>query len=668
MPRRSGRAAPPRLSWLVGRTCCVLCLALLGVVAGSGAGVPPADRPTGSGAGKGPRVLIVHDPPFSADARALSVVPALVNLLGHFDCQIEVLESEAYEPGQVDQHDATIYVGLQTQEAAELSSAAGVRLPEALLRDLHETRKPVCWLGANLDQLAARFPLRDYGFEMTSADLAEEYDRVLYQGQVLSRPASLPGQGPPKAVRVTDPKICRVLAEVEQPRGSGPPIEGGATPERAALPYALRSGHFWYFADPPTNVSAPDGSYLALCDQLHPFLGVRHPLARTALLCIKGVHARTSPDRVRELSNLLRSEKVPFAISVTPMYRDPGRDLEVPLSDERRLVGILREAQHAGAAVIADGFTHQTFGRTGEDAEWWDMQRDLPVAGRTGVATAQRIEGSVAELVKCGLFPVAWSTPEGRATPADYTQIAELFSTAWERRLPAQSAREPQVFPFVILRDNYGQRLLPDNLPPLGKDGDVEPILEQIHLQSVVPDPWVTVAISPEAPVDAVRMMLAELRGMDYRLADLRQTSNWARLENLGIYTEQAPRRLSELLATQGGGRAQPEVGKLGSRWDAFMLDSASERGRRGGAGVQVTSFEKPGRDGREKAVLQPGALLVTYPAGMRPRLIFAFEGGPEAASHRLVSAVAAAAMVVGVFLAGALALIYLMQIFLRRA
>lgn len=97
------------------------------------------------------------------------------------------------------------------------------------------------------------------------------------------------------------------------------------------------------------------------------------------------------------------------------------------------------------------------------------------------------------------------------------------------------------------------------------------------------------------------------------------------------------------------------------------MLDSASEKGRRGGAGVQVTDFDKPGRDGREKAMLQPGALLITYPAGMRPGMVFAFEGGPEAASHRVVSAVAAAAMVVGVFLAGALALIYLAQIFLRR-
>ncbi len=657
MSRGSGRAAPPRLSWLAGGACRVLCLALLGMVAGSGAGAPSAEAPGGSGAGKGPRVLIVHDPPFSASPRALSVVPALVNLLGHFDCQIEVVESEAYEAGQVDQCDATIYVGMQT----------GVRLPEALVTDLHETGKPVCWLGGNLEQLASRFPLGGYGFELTSAELAEEYDRVLYRGQVLSRPASLPGLGPLTAVKVTDPKICQVLAEVEQARGSGPPGSGGATAERAALPYALRSGHFWYFADPPTNVSAPDGSYLALCDQLHPFLGVRHPLARTALLCIKGVHARTSPDRVRELSNLLRSEKVPFAISVTPVYSDPTRDLEVPLSEERRLVGILREAQHAGAAVIADGYTHQTFGRTGEDAEWWDMQRDLPVAGRTGIATAQRIGDSVAELVKCGLFPVAWSTPEGRATPADYTQIAELFSTAWERRLPSQSAREPQIFPFVIVKDNYGQRLLPDNLPSLGKDGDVEPILEQIHLQSVVPDPWVTVTISPEAPVEAVRMILAELKGMDYRLADLRHITNWVRLENLGIYTEDSPRRLSELLATQGGGRAQAEGGKPGPGWNAFMLDSASEKGRRGGAGVQVTDFDKPGRDGREKAMLQPGALLITYPAGMRPGMVFAFEGGPEAASHRVVSAVAAAAMVVGVFLAGALALIYLAQIFLRR-
>jgi len=601
------------------RSFLVLSLTLLSLLGYAGGAQSAATR-TQAPPPAALHVLVVHDPPRDPAPSVQSAIPALLNLLGHFDCQVEVVGTDAYQPGEADQHDAIIYVGLQP----------GAKLPGALLTDLHYTTRPVCWLGHNLDQLDARFPLSQYGFGITAPNSEEGYDRVLYRGQVLSRPAR-----PLPVIKVTRAADCQVLAQAE---GGGP-----------TLPYAVRSRSFWYFADPPVQLSAPDGCYLVLCDQLHAFMaaipgGPVHPPRRTALLCISGVNARTSADALRQLSNLLRSEKIPFAIAITPVYQDPAHGREIPLSRERGLVGILREAQTAGAAIICLGYTHQVFGRTGEEAEWWDADRDLPLAGRSAAETERRIQRAVAELLLCGLPPIAWATPQGKAGQADYAKIAEHFSTACERRLPADSAHEPQVFPFVILADNYGQRLLPDNLPPLAKDGEVERVLEQVHPQSLVPDPWVTATISPDAPPEAVRMLLTELRGMDYQFADLRHSSTWVRTDKLGIYTESAPRQVAEVLPPG---------------WNGFLL-------RPGRTGVEA--FDKPGRDARGKTVLEPGAVLVTYPPGGRPRQVFAFEGGPEAASHRLVSLIAVVALAVGLFLAGAFALLYLAQIFMRRA
>ncbi len=563
----------------------------------------------------GPHVLVVHDPPTQAAPGLRAAVPALIALLGHFDCRIQVIETDAYQGGEAEDHDAVIYVGLKE----------GTKLPRALLRDLSRTEKPVCWLGANLGQLDARALVRVRGFEIVPSEPQVEYTRVLYRGQLLSRPDI-----PLARLRLARPEKCEVLAQAE---GGGPEI-----------PYAIHSGNLWYFSDPPLQTFAPDGCYLVLCDQLHAFLGVSHPEERKVLLRIADVNPLTDPDAVRNLSGLLRTEEVPFAIAITPVYRDPARGVEEPLSAKRRLVGILREAQTAGAAVIAEGYTHQSFGRTGEDAEWWDVKRDLPLASRSAVETRRRVKKSVAELLKCGLVPVAWTTPKGRAGAGDYAVFAEHFSTACERRQPTETAREPQVFPFLIRSDNYGQRILPDNLPSLGKEGKVERVLEQVHPQSLVPDPWVTVNISPEAPPEAVRMLLAELRGMEYRPVDIRRMTNWVKVENLGIYTQVAPRPLADLLP---------------KGWDAFMLVP----GQRG-----AQSFEKPGRDGRETAVLKPGAVLVTFPAGMRPKQVFAFEGGPEAASHRLVLWVARAALIIGLILVGVFGLAYVAQLLTRRA
>ncbi len=560
-------------------------------------------------------MLVVYDPPTEASSALTSSLPALIALLGHFDCRVQVLATGAYQGGEIEDHDATIYLGLR----------AGTKLPRALLRDLSRTRKPICWMGANLDQMEARALARARGFRPGAAEPQMGYTRVLYRGQLLSRP-----ELPLSLLEIVRPEKCQVLARAE---GGGPPV-----------PYAVHCGNLWYFSDPPIQTFASDGCYLVLCDQLHAFLGVSHPKERKVLIRISGVTPFTNPDALRTLSNLLRAEQVPFAISITPVYRDPARGIEEPLSKKRRLVGILREAQTAGAAVIADGYTHQSFGRTGEDAEWWDTKRDLPLASRSEAETRRRVEKSVAELLRCGLPPVAWATPEGRASAGDYAVFAEHFSTACERRQPAETAREPQVFPFLILSDNYGQRILPDNLPSLGKEGKVERVLEQIHPQSLVPDPWVTVDILPDAPPDAVRMLLAELRGMEYRPVDIRRMTNWVKMENLGIYTQVAPRPLTDFLP---------------KGWNGFMLVP----GKRGSE-----SFDRPGKDGREAVELKPGAVLVAYPAGMRPKQVFAFEGGPEAASHRLVLWVARVALVIGLILVGAFGLAYVAQLLARRA
>jgi hypothetical protein len=560
------------------------------------------------------RVLMLYDSGGPASA-ADWMVPAMANLLGHFETTITTIPAWAYRAGEVEGHEAVIYLGLEPRAT----------LPEPLLTDIYDTERPVCWLGHNLEQLSSRFSLGRYGFRIDAARAQVGYQRVLYRGQLLKR-----GNAPLTPIAVSHPAACRVLATTE---GDGP-----------ALPYAVRSGRFWYFADLPLTEFDEAGSYLVLCDQLHEILGQRHSPRRTALLCITDVAAETDPGKLRKLIGYLQREKLPFAIAVTPLLCNPERGIGTALGTRRAVVGALRQAQRSGAAIIAYGYSHGLGDEAGSASEFWDPVRNAPLPHRPASDTRKRMEQAIAELARCGLYPLAWATPGGRASSADYAEMAQSCSTVWERRLPGALAPGPQVFPFLVRRDSFGQRVIPDNLRALhGGSTDIEPILEQARCQTVLPDPWLTAPIAADAPLDAVKLLVAGLRAMSFEFADLRRERNWMKGSGIEIHSQDRPERVAELLP---------------ARWDATIL---------GPGWHDLARYESPANDGRAQAMLRPGAILVTYPSGSRPKEVFAFEGESQELAQRAVSGIARGAVIFAVLICLVLIVIYLLQVSLQR-
>ena len=71
----------------------------------------------------------------------------------------------------------------------------------------------------------------------------------------------------------------------------------------------------------------------------------------------------------------------------------------------------------------------------------------------------------------------------------------------------APSEQQRYALPFVIASDQGGQRVLPDNVGRLAEGrGEVEAIISAANRLATVPDPWITVGVMPEAPLDAVQM------------------------------------------------------------------------------------------------------------------------------------------------------------------
>ena len=381
-----------------------------------------------------------------------------------------------------------------------------------------------------------------------------------------------------------------------------------------------------------------------LADQLHEVLGEEHRPRKTALLCLSEINPLTDARALRALTRALTEEHVPFALAVTPIYRDPARKRDTRLLEEDGLVRVLRDAQEGGAAIISLGLTYQSAKRTGEEAEFWDEQRHAPLLERSSEDTHRRIDLAINEFAACGLYPVAWSTPRGMATPADYAEMAQSFSTVCENRLPSLHAPSPQSFPYPIARDGYGQRIVPGSTARLTGRQRSRAALQVAKEAEIVRDPWVSFAITPDATAAEVRKLVSGLRKRGWEFANLRKMNNWVKSTPLQTYTRAQDTRLGEVIP---------------AGWNATLFLPNGKRDRQ---------FERAAKEGYgQDAKLPAGAIAVAYPPGVDLDEVF-LPGGP---GRHLTHAMAQGTMrAVTLFAIGACLLflaLYLVQVTLQR-
>jgi uncharacterized protein YdaL len=450
------------------------------------------------------KTLILYDAPASGvDGNRLGLAYAIMlrNLLGHWDTEVDMKPVGTYKAGQVEAYAATFYLGSYYDHP----------LPSSFLIDADKTQKTVVWFKYNLWQYSGNAVFnfntrRGFRFDflrgLNAAPSAVNpnpgfFDTVTYKGRTLTKYYAFDAA---TGVIAADPDIGATTILDPVKATSIAPLSNPTTGEQ--LPYIVRSGNFWYFADLPLSYIGPRDRYLVLCDVLHDILGV--PPATTqqrALVRYEDVGALVNPDTTRQLTDYLHARGIKFGIAVIPRYKDPfgtyndGVPMDVPFKDATDLKQALDYMMARGGQVVAHGWTHQYAamrnpwsGISGDDFEFWDIvnNRRLP---EDSVAWAEnRVKEATKELGKKHKA-FAWEMPHYQASPYAYQAARKHYPVTWGRLVyytsdtPDLSAGNPnrdfavgQFFPYVILKDHYGNKVLPENIGNIEYDlGPIDP-------------------------------------------------------------------------------------------------------------------------------------------------------------------------------------------------
>ncbi len=310
-------------------------------------------------------------------------------------------------------------------------------LPANFLPSLPATNKPVLWVGHGSEQLT-NLPAFAGGFE-PAANADGRLHRVTYLG----REWLVPGASWIPMLLTTN-SAAQVISGLQE---DGSPIR---------LPICWRFGETTFFS------AVPEPGWLSFlfADALLDFYGATNLPGARLFFRVEDYQAQSNHREFKHRVDYLFSRRHPFLLSVTPSWRNPRTGAVEDLDAAPEFVSGLRYAQQRGGRIVLHGCVRQE----GRGGEFWNLALDRPLSPDPPAALRQQLAAATQLLLKHGLFPLAWQTPQDAASRATFAVLGRAFSTAVERPQLSDATQLEKGLASALTLDPLGRQIVPENL------------------------------------------------------------------------------------------------------------------------------------------------------------------------------------------------------------
>jgi uncharacterized protein YdaL len=313
-----------------------------------------------------------------------------------------------------------------------------------VLELIAQSRQPVLWIGFGVEGLKPFSPFTNQ-FQISPRPADQPAAKIHYREQEWEVPFY-----PWIPVMLLSNSAATVLMTVSD-AGTNQPAQRVA---------CWRTNNFTFFAGVPVGTAMN----VLFADLLLDFFQVTDLPPTRLFLRIEDYSALSDHREFQRMADYLHAHKVPFVVAVIPVIRNSDSGDIEGLDTRPEFVAALRYAQQRGGRLLLHGYRHAHGDEPGEGHEFWDTERDRPLAEDKPEYTRERIHKGVSEMLKHGLIPLAWETPHYAASRQAYIEIAKVFSTAVEQVQLSDTTHLDKGVTAALTLDAYGRLIVPENL------------------------------------------------------------------------------------------------------------------------------------------------------------------------------------------------------------
>ncbi|KFM99174.1 DUF2334 domain-containing protein [Bacillus clarus] len=287
-----------------------------------------------------------------------------------------------------------------------------------------------------------------------------------------------------------------------------------------------------------------------------------------AYLRLEDVHPAADIKQLKAIAELLKEKKLPYMITVIPVYTDPSTGKTIHLKDKPELVDVLRFMQNNGASIIMHGYTHQFYdSETGEGFEFWDVKADQPIrqSKREKPKTKEdfqspedyneyvqkgqifeekyikeHVEKGIMELVDAKLYPVAFEAPHYTMSQKGYEILAKYFSTYVGQLQLGDTTWKSMHAPAYTSTPSFlhGMKLIPETVGFIEEGQTPAKMNERAKSITKLSDGIIGAFYHPYLGVETFNDVVSNLESIpNIKWIDLQKESNEVNMKDIHITT-----------------------------------------------------------------------------------------------------------------------------------
>lgn len=486
----------------------------------------------------------------------------LLNLLGHFPEYQQVTGPiELYKKGDLERCHASFYIG---------SSYNNV-LPAAFISDYLSTTKRVIWLGYSVWQLGLEFE-NTFGYSsnvsFTGLDTTNKtpdgkpsyFRDIIYKGETFAKYGQY--KDATNTTFVASPELVKFQSKLSDKATVMATAKHSFTNE--VLPWALKAGNKYYVAEVPFSYVHEGDRYLVFADLLFDFLEQQPKNAKKyAVMRLEDVNPMSDQGLVDKAVGIMKKHSVAPHIAITPIYEAPTQT--VRMENSPLFLNLMQRYQQEGSVFLWHGNKYPYVAAP---------------ANSTVTELLANLEDGFSSLSQAGIAPKFWVTPNYLASTLDNIIFGKSFTWTVGRGTYTDYKMQPlkapavdltfdlsdpmrkqnridylskvvvteipnpasfgQFFPYEIYGNQYGQRVIPENLgnviPAIRKAAD---ILKDAKRNLVLRDIWASMFyhpyllsgtlnpenVNPALPTD-FENLITGLKTLGYEFVNLKEYSS----------------------------------------------------------------------------------------------------------------------------------------------
>lgn len=251
---------------------------------------------------------------------------------------------------------------------------------------------------------------------------------------------------------------------------------------------------------------------------------------------IEDVNPFSDITKLKEISNYLYEENIPFIISLTPTHMQKNSNKMIMIDD--KLINTIKYMQEKGGSVILNGYSHNIKNKS-KKAEYEFYNEKVLNSNNTDLNTyvKDRLLSGIRICIENDIYPLGFEAQKDAMTQAGYKEIKKYISTYVGRYQNNDEVFEISTFPYMIKDSKNFNILIPENLGYLSSDYklSLDKIKYNYYKLSMVRGYTGGFYFNPNINVNYLKECIDYFKSKNVSFLDLKKNTNYINIYDIKI-------------------------------------------------------------------------------------------------------------------------------------